>query len=159
LIGSVVPFLLKTEDNPDGAPKAVFDGMMDGIKKDRADFFRTFFKSFFGVGVISHPVSDAVLDDAWRQAMTAGLKPTLACVRAFSETDFRPDLASFTVPTLVMHGVKDETVPIGLTARVVAERVPGARLIEYDGAHGILASHKDQLIGDVAAFLDNASRL
>ena len=156
LIGSVVPFLLKTDDNPDGAPREVFDGMIEGISNDRADFFRSFFKSFFGVGALSHPVSDAVLDDAWRQAMNAGLRPTLACVRAFSETDFRPDLASFTVPTLVIHGVKDETVPIALTARKVAEAVPGARLIEYeDGAHGIFASDKQRLIGDLIEFLGN----
>jgi pimeloyl-ACP methyl ester carboxylesterase len=129
--------------------------MIDGIKKDRADFFRSFFKDFFGVGIISKPVSDAVLDDAWRQAMMAGLKPTLGCVRAFSETDFRPDLASFTMPTLVIHGTDDQTVPIGLTAREVARRVPGARLIEYDGAHGIFASHKERLIADVLEFLES----
>ena len=156
LIGSVVPFLLKTDDNPDGAPRGVFDDMVEGIRKDRGDFFRGFFKDFFGVGLLKSPVSDAVLDDAWRQAMLAGLKPTLACVRAFSETDFRPDLASFTMPTLVIHGTKDATVPIDLTARVVAKTVPGARLIEYDdGAHGIFASHKDRLIADLLDFLDS----
>lgn len=149
LIGSVVPFLLKTDDNPDGAPREVFDGMIDGIRKDRGDFFRTFFKSFFGEGL----VSDAVLDDAWRQAMMAGLKPTLACVRAFSETDFRPDLENFTMPTLVIHGVKDATVPVDLTARTVAKAVPSARLVEYDdGAHGIFASHKERLIQDLLDF-------
>ena len=84
----------------------------------------------------------------------AGLKPTLACVRAFSETDFRPDLANFTMPTLVIHGVEDQTVPIDLTARAVAKAVPGAQLIEYDdGAHGIFASHKERLIGDLLEFL------
>jgi non-heme chloroperoxidase len=150
LIGSVVPFLLKTDDNPNGAPREVFDGMIAGLRKDRGNFFRNFFVSFFGKGF----VSDAVLDDAWRQAMTAGLKPTLACVRAFSETDFRPDLKNFTMPTLVIHGVKDETVPIDLTGRTVAKTVNSARLIEYeDGAHGIFASHKERLIGDLLAFL------
>lgn len=153
LLGSVVPFLLKTDDNPNGAPREVFDGMIEGIKKDRADFFRNFFVSFFGPG----KVSEAVLDDAWRQAMMAGLKPTLACVRAFSETDFRPDLENFTMPTLIIHGVEDETVPIALTARVAAAAVPGAKLIEYeDGAHGILASNKERLIKDLLDFLGTA---
>ena len=155
LIGSVVPFLLKTGDNPNGAPREVFDGMIDGIRKDRGDFFRTFFVSFFGEGL----VSQAVLDDAWRQAMMAGLKPTLACVRAFSETDFRPDLANFSMPTLVIHGVKDATVPIDLTGRTVAKTVPGAKLIEYDdGAHGIFASHKERLIGDLLEFLGSGGQ-
>ena len=157
LISSVVPFLLKTADNPKGAPREVFDRMVEGIAVDRAEFFRTFFNSFFGVGLISRPVSDAVLDDAWRQAMMAGLRPTVACVRAFSETDFRPDLKNFTMPTLVIHGVRDETVPIDLSGRVVAKTVPGAKVIEYDdGAHGIFASHKAELIRDLLGFLSGA---
>ena len=155
LIGSVVPFLLKTDDHPEGVPPNVFDGMIKGISEDRAEFFQKFFKDFFGVGLIKSPVSDAVLDDAWRQAMMAGLRPTLACVRAFSETDFRQDLRNFTMPTLVIHGEKDATVPIDLTARAVARAVPEAKLIEYDdGAHGIFASHKQRLIADLIAFLD-----
>lgn len=154
LIGSVVPFLLKTDDHPEGAPKDVFDGMIEGIEKDRAEFFRTFFKSFFGVGMIKHPVGDAVLEDAWRQAMMAGLKPTLACVRAFSETDFRPDLPNFTMPTLIIHGDEDATVPIDLTARAAAKAIPHARLIEYDGGpHGIFATHKERLTADLLEFL------
>ena len=155
LIGSVVPFLLKTDDHPEGVPRNVFDGMIEGISEDRAEFFQKFFKDFFGVGLINSPVSDAVLDDAWRQAMMAGLRPTLACVRAFSETDFRADLKNFTMPTLVIHGEKDATVPIDLTARAVARSVPEAQLIVYDdGAHGIFASHKERLIADLIAFLE-----
>jgi pimeloyl-ACP methyl ester carboxylesterase len=155
LIGAVVPFLLRTDDNPNGAPREVFDGMIEGIRKDRGDFFRTFFKSFFGEG----KVSEAVLDDAWRQAMNAGLRPTLACVRAFSETDFRPDLRNFTMPTLVIHGVGDETVPIAISAHEAAKAVPGAKLIEYqDGAHGVFASNKDELTCDLLEFLETGER-
>ena len=154
LIGSVVPFLLQTDDHPEGAPKDVFDGMIAGIRADRGDFFRGFFKDFFGTSFLDKPVSDAVLDDAWRQAMNAGLWPTLACVRAFSETDFRPDLESFTMPTLIIHGIDDHTVPIDLTARAAAKAIAGARLIEYeDAAHGLFGSHKDRLIADLLDFL------
>ena len=59
------------------------------------------------------------------------------------------------MPTLVIHGVEDATVPIDLTGRAVAKAVPGARLIEYDGgAHGVFASHKERLIGDMLGFLE-----
>ena len=150
LIGSVVPFLLRTEDHPEGAPKEVFDGMIEGIRKDRPAFFSGFLKAFFGEGL----VSDEIVDNAWRQAMMAGLKPTLACVRAFSETDFRPDLPNFTMPTLIVHGTDDATVPIDLTARAAAKAIPSARLVEYEGgAHGIFASHGERLIGDLLEFL------
>jgi pimeloyl-ACP methyl ester carboxylesterase len=154
LIGSVVPFLLQTEDHPEGAPRQVFDGMIEGIRKDKADFFRSFLRDFFGVRFVSHPVSDAVLDNAWRQAMMAGLWPTLACVRAFSETDFRPDLPNFTMPTLIIHGVEDRTVPIDLTGRAAARAIGNARLIEYENAaHGLFASDGERLIGDILQFL------
>jgi pimeloyl-ACP methyl ester carboxylesterase len=154
LIGSVVPFLLQTDDNPGGASRSVFDGLVEGIHKDRADFFQSFFKTFFGVGVIKSPVSDAVLHDAWRQAMMAGLKPTIACVRAFSESDFRPDLPNFTMPTLIIHGDEDATVPVELTARAAAKAIPLAQLIEYDGGpHGLFATHTERLAHDLLAFL------
>ena len=152
LISAVVPYMLKTDDNPDGAPQATFDEMTAGMKQDRAAFFTGFFKDFFGKSV-----SDEVLQDAWRQTMMAGLRPTLAAAQAFATTDFRPDLASFTVPTLVIHGTADKTVPIDATGRVVAKQVPGAKLIEYDGsAHGLFATDKQRLIGDLLDFLGGA---
>lgn len=154
LVGSVVPYLLKTEENPNGAPAEAFEQIKDGIRKDRPDFFRSFFKDFFGVGAIYHPVSQATLDWAWQIAMQAGLKPTLDCVDAFGKTDFRPDLAHFKVPTLVIHGTKDATVPIDASGRAAAAGIAGAELIEYDGApHGLFATHKDQLTDDLLRFL------
>lgn len=155
LISSVVPFLLQTDDNPDGVPQAQLDAMTAGMKEDRAKFFTTFFQQFFGVGLVSQPVSDEVQMNAWRQAMMAGLRPTLAAAEAFATTDFRGDLAAFDgIPTLVIHGTADKTVPIDATGRVVAKRVPGATLIEYDGsAHGLFATDKERLIGDLRDFL------
>ena len=154
LISSVVPYMLKTDDNPDGVPQATFDEMTAGMKKDREHFFKGFFKDFYGVGALSSPVSDEVLMNSWRQTMMAGLRPTLAAANAFATTDFRPDLKSFTVPTLVIHGTADKTVPIAATGRVVAAKVPGAKLIEYDGsAHGLFAIDKDRLIEDLVQFL------
>ena len=154
LISSVVPYMLQTDDNPDGVPQSTFDTMTHGMKEDRAHFFTGFFKDFFGDGLLSQPVSSEVEINAWRQTMMAGLRPTLAAAKAFATTDFRPDLASFTVPTLVIHGTADKTVPIDATGRVVARQVPGAQLIEYDGsAHGLFAIDKQRLIDDLLAFL------
>lgn len=160
LISSVVPYMPKTDDNPDGVPQATFDQMTQAMKEDREKFFSGFFKDFFGTGFISQPVSDEVEMNAWRQAMMAGLRPTLASAQAFATTDFRPDLKSFDgVPTLVIHGTSDKTVPIDATGRVVASQVPGAQLIEYDGsAHGLFATDKKRLIDDVVGFLGSGGR-
>ncbi len=154
LIGSIVPFLLKTADHPDGVDGSVFEGIKDGIKADRAKFFADFFPGFYGRGVISRPVSQEVVDWSWSLAMQAGLKGTLDCVDAFSSTDLRPDLAHFKVPTLIIHGTDDATVPIDVSSRAAAKGIAGAEFLEYKGGpHGLCASHKDELIKDLLPFL------
>ena len=160
LIGSIVPYVLKTDDNPDGVPQAAFDGMDEQIRDDRAAFFQTFFRSFYGVGMISQPVSNAVIEHSFQMAMMAGLRPTLAAAKAFSTTDFRGDLRAFTVPTLIIHGTADQTVPIDCTARAAAAAIPGAKLIEYDGsAHGLAATDRERLTADVLEFLASGSAM
>ena len=154
LIASVVPYMLKTSHNPNGTEKAVFDKMTDGMTKDRASFFAGFFKDFFGVGVISHPVSGELLDWARGQALMASLKATLECAKSFATTDFRSDLPAVAVPTLIIHGTDDKTVPIDAAGRAAAAGIAGSKLIEYDGApHGLFATHKDRLTRDLLDFL------
>ena len=154
LISSVVPYMLKTSTNPHGVDQSVFDEMTQGMKEDRAKFFAVFFKDFFGVGLVSHPVSDELLQWARAVAMQAGLKPTLECAASFATTDFRPDLAAFRVPTLVVHGTADKTVPIDATGRAAAKGIANSVLVEYDGApHGVFATHKDRFTQDLLRFL------
>jgi non-heme chloroperoxidase len=154
LVSSVVPYMLKTDDNPDGVPQATFDEMTEGMLTDRAKFFTSFFKDFYGVGLLSQPISDEMLHLSWITAMQAGLRPTLAAAQAFATTDFRPDLASFRVPTLIIHGTSDKTVPIDATGRAVARAVPHATLLEYDGEpHGVFATQTDRLTRDLIDFV------
>ncbi|MEJ8307622.1 alpha/beta fold hydrolase [Agrobacterium larrymoorei] len=155
LIASVVPYMLKTEDNPDGTPQKVFDEIAEGIQKDRAHFFKsTFFPQFFGVGLLSQPVSDEVIATATAIAMTAGLKPTLACAQAFATTDFRPDMPHFRVPTLIVHGTSDKTVPIDASARAAAAGIQQSVIIEYDSApHGLSETDGPRLTSDLLDFL------
>ena len=154
LISSVVPYLLQTADNPDGAPQSGFDTMLEQIRKDRPAFLATFFKQFYGVGVLEKPVSAEVLEWSRQIALMAGLRPTLACAVAFSQTDFRPDLTAFTMPTLIIHGTADVIVPIKPTGQAAAAAITGATLLEYAGApHGLFATHKDRLTEDMLSFL------
>ncbi len=158
LVSSIVPYVLQTDDNPDGVPQSTFDGMTEQMRDDRAAFFQTFFRTFYGVGMIAQPVSNGVIENSWQVAMQAGLRPTLASARAFSTTDFRGDLASFRIPTLIIHGTSDQTVPIDPTARAAAKAIPGSTLIEYDGSpHGIFASDRERLTRDLIEFLGGSS--
>jgi non-heme chloroperoxidase len=152
LVSSVVPFLLRTDDNPGGVPKEAFAPILAGIGADRPGFFAAFFKNVFNTG--TRPVSDERLHWAWNLAMQASLKSTLACAQSFATTDFRPDLASFKVPTLIIHGTSDQIVPIDVGGRAAARAIPGARLIEYEGApHGVFATDSQRLTQDLLAFI------
>ena len=154
LISSVVPYMLKTDDNPHGTPAEDLEAIGDGIKKDRYGFFRSFFKDFYGVGLIEHPVSQGQVDWAWWAQNQASLRAILACADAFGMTDFRPDLPAFRVPTLVMHGTGDKTVPIDAAGRAAAKGIADSRLIEYDGApHGLTATQSDRFTNDLLSFL------
>lgn len=154
LVSSVVPFMLQTDDNPKGVPDKVFQDMTEGMKTDFRRFFTTFFKQFYGVGLLSHPVSDEELHWAWQTTMQASQYATIQSAAAFAYTDFRPDLPHFQVPTLVIHGTADATVPIEATGRAVAAQVPSADLIEYEGEpHGVFATQTQRLGEDIINFL------
>ena len=154
LVASVVPYMLKTQDNPNGTPQSTFEEMTAGMKKDRAAFFADFFKTFYGAGLLSNSVSQEVLEWSRSVAMQANLKSTLACAQSFATTDFRPDLSAFKVPTLIIHGTDDKTVPIDASAREATKGIPHATLIEYNGAaHGITVTEKDTLTQDLLDFL------
>jgi pimeloyl-ACP methyl ester carboxylesterase len=132
----------------------VFSGIMDGISNDRPGFLAGFGKHFYGAGLLNFAVGSDLL--AWSQglAMLASPRATLQCVRAFSETDFRADLAKFTIPTLIIHGDADATVPLSVSAEKAAALVPHAELKVYGGApHGLFYTERDRLNADLLTFL------
>lgn len=154
LIASVTPCLLAGPDNPDGVPAGVFAEMIEGLKADRPAFLASFSKSFFGAGLLNFQVSSELLAWTGQVAMLASPVATLACVKAFSETDFRPDMKAFTVPTMIIHGSADAIVPAEKSAEVAARLVPNAlyRLYE-DAPHGLFFTDRRRLNPDLLAFL------
>jgi len=156
LISAVTPYLLQTAGNPDGVPKANFDQMVDGLIQDRPNFLATFGKQFYGAGLLNFEVTAEILQWSLIMALQGSAKATLECVRAFSETDFRADLATFRVPTLVIHGTGDATVPVEKSGRLAASMIKGATLKEYSGApHALFFTEKDQLNQDLLNFIQN----
>jgi non-heme chloroperoxidase len=153
-LGAVTPFLLKTDSNPGGVDQHVFDGMVEGLKKDRPAFLEKFWPSFYGRTMVKHTVSEPFLAFTQSMAMTASPKATVDLVRAWSETDFRKDLAGITIPALVIHGTGDATVPIGISGRPTAGLLPNAELLEYEGEpHAFPATVPDRLNEDLISFL------
>ena len=153
LISSVVPYMLKTRENSEGTDESVFAEMTAGMKADRAKFFANFFKDFYGVSLISSPVSEQLVEWSRSVSMQASLPATLECAKSFSSTDFRGDLPAFKVPTLIIHGTDDKIVPIDAAGRAAARGISTSTLIEYDGApHGLFATDKDRLTKDLLDF-------
>ena len=154
LISSVLPYLRKDDSNPHGVDYGVLEDMKLNVRKDRFQFLQDFAKMFYGVGLVSHPVSQPLLDWTFALGIMASPKATLECIDAFGTTDFRPDLAAFTVPTLIIHGTADKTVPIDASGRVAAQALPDATFIEYDGEpHGLYATAADRLTTDLLDFV------
>ena len=158
LISSVTPFMLKTDDNTEGVPKENFDEMIEKITKDRPAFLSTFGKQFYGATLLSHPVSQQMLD--WNQAhcLMSSAKATVDCVRSFSQTDFRNDVPKINVPTLIIHGDADKTVPITVSGDKTAALLPHAKYSVYEGApHGLFITEKDRLNADLLDFISGKS--
>ncbi len=156
LVSAVTPYLLKDPTNEDGVDRSVFDGIVDGLKKDRPGFLSTFGKAFFGAGLLNFSVSSEILQWSLNRAMLASPKATLDCVRAFSETNFRADLRALTVPTLIIHGDADATVPLAVSGQKAAALLPHATLKIYEGApHGLFYTERDRLNADLLAFLNH----
>jgi pimeloyl-ACP methyl ester carboxylesterase len=154
LISAVTPFLLKTPDHPGGVDAAVFDGMAQAVRKDRAQFLTDFAPGFYGNSLLEQKASPAVLQWFVAMAMMASPQATLACIRSFSETDFRKDLEAITVPMMVIHGSADKTVPIGVAGRRAAELLKNVQFLDYSGeAHGLVVTASERVNQDLLRFM------
>jgi non-heme chloroperoxidase len=154
LVSAVPPLMLKTEANPGGLPIEAFDAIRNGVTADRSQFFKDLTTPFYGANRPGAQLSQGIRDAFWYQGMQGGLKNELDCIQAFSETDFTEDLKRFDVPTLIIHGDDDQIVPFGAAGALSAKLIPRATLNVYPGgAHGLAATHKDQLNADLLTFI------
>ncbi|UPG88426.1 alpha/beta hydrolase [Luteibacter aegosomaticola] len=153
LVGAVPPQMIKTEANPLGLPKSVFDGIRDGVWSDRSQFYRDLTMPFYGYNRDGAKVSEGVRESFWLQGMMGGLKGQYDCIREFSEVDYGPDLDKIDVPVLLIHGTDDQIVPIDASAHQGVKRLKNGTLKEYPGApHGLVTTEQDKFNADLLAF-------
>jgi pimeloyl-ACP methyl ester carboxylesterase len=151
-ISSVTPFRLQTANNPEGTPRDVFEATADKIKADRIGFLDGFGKKFFGVR--DNEVSEVLLDYYRMLGSLASPRATLQCAESFAYTDFRKDMGMINVPTLVIHGNKDENVPIKTSAAIAVQLIPNNTYFIYEGApHGLFYTEREKLNKDLVSFL------
>jgi non-heme chloroperoxidase len=152
LFGVIPPFLLRTEDNPEGVDGQVFEDIKAGIVKDRYAYFKNFLDNFYNVDVLG---PERISDQAWQASFTVavGSSPyaSYACVDTWL-TDFREDLPKIDVPTLVMHGTEDRILPFEATAARLSDLIADVTVVPVEGGpHNIGWTHPAEVN---AALLD-----
>lgn len=155
LINAVPPVMVKSATNPEGTPIEVFDGFRKTLAENRAQLYLDFASGpFYGFNRPGAKVSQGIIDNWWRQSMMGSTKAHYECIRAFSETDFTPDLKKIDVPVLVMAGDDDQVVPYKDAALLSAKILKNATLKVYKGyPHGMATTHADEINTEILKFI------
>jgi non-heme chloroperoxidase len=155
LVSAVPPLMLKTDANPEGLPREVFDGFRRSTADNRAQFFLDVPAGpFYGFNRPGAKIHQGVIQNWWRQGMMGSAKAHYEGIKAFSETDQTEDLKAITVPTLVMHGDDDQIVPIADAALKSIKLLKNGTLKLYKGyGHGMLTLNADVLNPELLAFV------
>jgi non-heme chloroperoxidase len=161
IIAAVPPIMVKTESNPGGVPKEVFDGLQAQLAAGRTQFYYEIAAGpFYGYNRPDAKRSDPVIWNWWRQGMMGGAKAHYDGVVAFSQTDFTVDLKKITVPVLVMHGDDDQIVPYANSAPLSAKLLRNGTLKTYKGfPHGMPTTHAEIINADLLAFIQGRTLL
>jgi len=154
LIAAVPPLMVKTDANPDGLPKEVFDDLKAQLAANRSVFYRALPSGpFYGFNRPGVESSEAIIDNWWRQGMMGGAKAQYDGIVAFSQTDFTEDLKKITLPVLVMHSEDDQIVPYIASGPRSAELLPNGTLKTYkDFPHGMPTTQADVINADLLEF-------
>ena len=155
LVSAVPPLMVKTENNPEGLPKEVFDDLQNQVLTNRAQFFRDLPSGpFYGFNRPDAKPSEGIIANWWRQGMTGSAKAHYDGIVAFSQTDFTEDLKKITIPVLVLHGDDDQIVPYKTSGVKSAELLQNSQLKIYPGfSHGMLTVNHEVINADLLTFI------
>jgi non-heme chloroperoxidase len=156
-LASLEPFLVQRDDNPEGVPQSVFDGIADAARSDRYAWFTQFYQDFYNLEEnLGTRISEEVVRANWNTAVGSAPAAAYAVVPTWIE-DFRPDVEAVRAagkPTLILHGTKDNILPIDASGRRFHAAVPDAEYVEVEGApHGLLWTHADEVNATLLAFV------
>jgi non-heme chloroperoxidase len=153
LISAITPLMLKTPNNPLGAPIEVFDGLRAALAANRPQFYKDITMPFYGFNRPGAKISEGIREHWWLQGMVGSIKGHYECIKVFSETDTTEDLKKIDIPVLVMHSEDDQIVPIAAAGPAAAKLLKHATLKVYkDFPHGMPATHPDVVNADLLAF-------
>ncbi len=154
LFGTIPPFLLKTDDNPEGVDREVFEGIKSVIRKDRYAYFDDFFANFYNTDKLGGTrIGDAALRASFGVAAGSSPYASYACVDTWL-TDFRADVSKIDVPVLLMHGTEDRILPFDATAKRLPALIKDVKFIPVEGGpHNIAWTHPEVVNPALLEFL------
>jgi non-heme chloroperoxidase len=146
LVAPLLPFLLKTDDSPEGIDQDVFYSIAARIAADRPAMMKDFLDRSYNVDLLGGSrVSDQAWQNSFYVAISASAHAAQGCVTACLE-DFRRDLAAISTPVLVIHGDQDRILPYEATSRRLPALLKNARSVIIDGGpHAIIWTHADEV--------------
>jgi pimeloyl-ACP methyl ester carboxylesterase len=148
------PFPLRADDNPNGFDPALVAAVRESWKQDFAAWVDANQDGFFGVGLPGCAVSPGIVEWSIRDMLDTSLWALIECNKTGTQTDRRPDMAAVRVPTLIVQGDHDQSIPVELSGRVCADLIEGCVLTVYENApHGLYLTHRDRLTADIVAFV------
>jgi non-heme chloroperoxidase len=154
LVSAIPPLMLKTDGNPGGLPRAVFDEIRAGVATNRSQYYADLSAPFYSANRPGSKVPQGVRDMFWLWGMQVGLRGAYECIKVFSETDLTEDLKKIDIPVLLIHGEDDQIVPIDDSARMSVKILKRATLKTYPGApHGLTATHAEKFNNDLMSFI------
>jgi non-heme chloroperoxidase len=146
LVAPLLPFLLKTHDNPDGIDRSVFDAVAARIAADRPAAMKDFMDRSYNVDLLgASRVSDQAWQNSFYVAISGSAHAALRCVTACLG-DFRGDIAKISIPVLVIHGDQDRVLPYEATGSRLPALLKNARsTVITGGPHALIWTHADEV--------------
>ncbi len=156
-LAALEPFLVARDDNPEGVPQEVFDGIAAAAKGDRYAWYTQFFADFYNLDdTLGSRISQEAVTASWNVATSSAPVAAYAVVSSWIE-DFRADVQAVRdsgKPALILHGTADRILPIDATARRFRSELPEAQYVEIEGApHGLLWTHAEEVNAALRTFL------
>jgi non-heme chloroperoxidase len=154
LVSPIPPFLLHTDDNPEGLPGSLFDGFMKEAKADVPAWMKGFLDNFYNIDEFGGTlVSDQAFQASWNIASAASAVAAVACIKTW-EADFRADLPKLDVPVLVVQGDADRILPFEQTGKRLPGLIEDMQLITIQGGpHAIAWTHTLQVNKAILEFV------
>jgi pimeloyl-ACP methyl ester carboxylesterase len=156
LLAPTTPFVLKTHDNEDGVDAQLFAERRDEWRRDFGRWVLENEAPYFGDAVPGCEVSSLLRDWTKADMLSTTLQAAIEFQRSAIETDFRGELATLSLPTLIIQGDADTSAPLPLTGARTAELLPNCRLLVYENApHGLYLTPREKVNADLLAFIED----